>query len=139
MKPGGTKLYQTDFDEMRVCERFKLNKDVQIIQKAFEEIRSFVGEKSNIHFIIGSKFYMKFRPFYAMRAMLGMINTLCYGDVDPIEKVIWFMMHQSSRLKLVNSTTCSFLTGAVITLRRVFKLEIYNNDQKSESPLSLKV
>ena len=102
MKPGKTKLYQTDFDEMRVCDRLKLNKDVQIIQNAFEEIRLYVSEKSNIHFIIGSKFYMKFLPFYRMRALIyGMINTLCYGDVDPIEKVIYERrIHKSKNIDI---------------------------------------
>ena len=138
--PGGLNeshiLYEADFDELRLLERNKLNKDASIIQKAFEKSHSYVGEKSHIHFVIGSQFYMKRLTHYRMQFFMdNAVNAVLYGELGPLEKMIWFMMHRVSRLKISNSFSCSFLTGAVITLRPVFKLTTdYNEAVSTESP-----
>ena len=139
MKPEKYKLYNADFDELRFYETKKLNKDVQIVQRAFEKIRSCIGEKSNIHFVIGSQFYMKWLPFYRMRAFLGQMYAAFFGQLDPIEKLIWFIMHQFSRLKFANSISCSFLNAAMVTLRRVFETSSSFRKAKVETFKTLKV
>ena len=129
--PSNNMSNTAECHEWRTFEIDKLNQDVRIFEKALLETRKFVNPNEDIHFIVGSTFYMKRFTHYRMQFFMKTSIECFFGyELKIFDKLICFLVHRFSQLNFENKISCSFLCGASIILRIVFENVFFKSQLK---------